>query len=104
MFVALPLLLLALFVHLSACSAGAASSASKAPRLSETTEINGRLCYRHTLIPVEYYSEDNRNESKQAVLKETLDPLLIDPLIEIVADYSCASGSCSLQRSCMQSF
>ena len=61
----------------------------RAASASETTEINGRLYYRHSLIPVdECYSEDNRNsESKQAVLKEALGTLLIDPLIEIVAGY-----------------
>ena len=54
-----------------------------------TTEIGGRLYYRHLLLPVdECYSEDGRNsEWKRAVLKETLDPLLIGPLIAIVAGY-----------------
>ena len=85
MFVLLPLLLLALATHLSASKPDAEASASTA---SKTTEICGRLYYRHTLTPVEYYSEDSKSsESKQAVLRETLDPLLIDPLIEIVAGY-----------------
>ena len=87
MFVALPLLLLVLAAHLSACSADAAVSASTA---SKTTEIGGRLYYRHSLLPVdECYSKDYRSsELKQVVLKETLEPLLIDPLIEIVAGYA----------------
>ena len=102
MFVSLLVIFLALAAHLSASKPDAAASASTA---SKTTEIGGRLYYRHSLVPVEYYSEDDRNsESKQAVLKETLEPLLIDPLIEIVADYSAQVAHCSLQRTCMQSF
>ena len=86
MFVALPLLLLALAVHRSACSLDAAPSASTA---SKTTVISSRLYYRHSLLAVdECYSEDGRNSDlKRAVAKETLDPLLIDPLIAIVAGY-----------------
>ena len=37
-----------------ACNAGAAASASTA---SQTTEIDGRLFYRHLLLPAECYSE-----------------------------------------------
>ena len=89
MFVALSLLLLVLAVHLSACSAGEAPSTDRLNRHSETTEINGRLYYKHSLLPADGgYSEDNRNSDlKRAMLRETLDPLLIDPLIEIVAGY-----------------
>ena len=91
MFVALPLLLLALTAHLSASKPDAAASVSTA---SKTTEIGGRLYYRHSLLPAECYSEGGKSsELKQAVLKETLEPLLIAPLIEIVAYYSCASRS-----------
>ena len=71
----------ALSVSQPACNVGAAAS--------KTTEINGRLYYRHSLLPVdECYDEDGRNsESKRALLKETLGSLLPSCLIAIVAGY-----------------
>ena len=76
----------ALNVSQPACNAGAAASASTA---SKTTEIDGRLYYRRSLLPVdECYSEDGRNsDSKRAVLKEILGTLLPISLIAIVAGY-----------------
>ena len=76
----------ALSVGQPACNAGAAASASTA---FKTTEIGGRLYYRHSLLPVdECYSEDGRNsESKRAMLKEALGSLLPIYLIAIVAGY-----------------
>ena len=76
----------ALSVSQPAWNADGGPSANTA---SKTTEINGRLYYRHSLLPVDdCYGEDGRNsESKRALLKETLGTLLPSCLIAIVAGY-----------------
>ena len=76
-------MLVALAVHLSA-------SASRVSRLSATTLISGRLLHKHMLLPTDggLYSEGVSSLPKQTVRKETLGPLLAQPLLEIVADYS----------------
>ena len=85
----LPVLFLALAIHPSACSSVAAPSAAEhlVPR---TTLIDGRLLYRHSLLPVDVglYNEDERNWSKRTMLEAALGSFLIKPLVGIVTDYS----------------
>ena len=85
--ISLPVLFLALAIHPSVSSEGAAPAARALPR---TTEIDGRLFYRHSLLPVNVglHDEDKRGWSKRAVLEAALDFLLIKPLIGIVVDYN----------------
>ena len=70
--VSLPVLFLALAIHPSVCSEGAAPSAAGA--LSRTTEIDGRLFYRHSLLPVNVglYDEDKKSWSKRVMLEAAL--------------------------------
>ena len=74
MLVSLPVMLLALAAHLEASSEGAAPSTGAASLLSETTEIGGRLLYRHSLLPAEVdpYNGDSSSEFRQATLEEAL--------------------------------
>ena len=85
----LPVLFLVLAVHPSASSPDAAPSTSSVFRVPETTVIGGRLFYKHALLPVDdCYKENADSELKRAMLKETLAPLLAQPLIGIIVDYS----------------
>ena len=91
MFVSLSLILLALAMHPSASSSVAVPSTRRASRVPRTTLIDGRLYYKHSLLPVDvelYHKVDKSSRSEQAVLEEVLVPLLIKPLVNIIADYS----------------
>ena len=91
MFVSLSVILLALAMHPSASSSIAVPSTRRASREPRTTLIDGRLFYKHSLLPVDvelYHKVDRNSRSEQAVLEEVLAPLLIKPLISIIADYS----------------
>ena len=91
MFVSLPLILLALAMHPSASSSVAVPLTRRASRVPRTTLIDGRLYYKHSLLPVDvelYHKVDKSSRSEQAVLEEVLVPLLIKPLVNIIADYS----------------
>ena len=91
-FVLLPLLLAA---QLSACGSDAVPSASRAFQRPGTTLISGRLFEEHSLLPIDVadYNEIWNSRRKRAMLQQALGPVLIQPLIDIVADYSCASCS-----------
>ena len=95
--ISLPVLFLALAIHPSVSSEGVAPSAARA--LPRTTEIDGRLFYRHSLLPVDVglYDEDKRGWSKRVMLEAALGPLLIKPLISIVVEYNNSYGSRSRQ-------
>ena len=91
MFVSLSLILLALAMHPSASSSVAVPSTRRASRVPRTTLIDGRLYYRRSLLPVDvelYRKVDKNSRSEQAVLEEALVPLLIKPLVNIIAEYS----------------
>ena len=92
------MLFLALAIHPSVSSSAAAPSKRNTLCVPRTTLIDGRLFYRHSLLPVDVglYDEDKRGWSKRAMLEEALGPLLIKPLIGIVVEYS-SYGSRSRQ-------
>ena len=94
----LPVLFLALAIHPSVSSEGAAPSAARALCVPRTTLIDGRLFYRHSLLPVDVglYDEDKRGWSKRVMLEAALDSLLIKPLVGIVVEYN-SYASCSRQ-------
>ena len=91
MFVFLSLILLALAVHPSASSSVTVPLTRRASRVPRTTLIDGRLYYKHSLLPVDvefYHKVDKNSISEQAIVEEALAPLLIKPLVSIIADYS----------------
>ena len=79
----------------SASGSAAGPSASRLLQHPATTLIGGRLFEVRSLLPVDVtdYNAPRDSRFKRALLKETLACLLIPPLINIVADYSCASRS-----------
>ena len=95
--ISLPVLFLALAIHPSVSSEGAAPSAASA-LVPRTTLIDGRLFYKHSLFPVDVglYDEEKRGWSKRVMLEAALDSLLIKPLIDIVVEYN-SYGSRSRQ-------
>ena len=94
----LPVLFRAFTIHPSTSSSVPAPSASRALCVPKTTLIDGRLFYRHSVLPVAVgmYDEDKRSWSKRVMLEAALDSMLIKPLIGIVVEYN-SYGSRSRQ-------
>ena len=95
MLVSLPLIFLALAVHLSASKPDAKPSASSASQRPGTILINGRLFEERSLLPIDVadHNEIRDSRRKRAILQEALGPVLPRSLIEIAGNYSCASRS-----------
>ena len=95
MLVSLPVVFVALAAQLSASGSGAVPSASSTSQRPGTTLISGRLFEERSLLPIDVadHNEIRDSRRKRAILQQALGPVLIQPLMDIVADYSCASRS-----------